>query len=145
MDIYLDIDGVLIYDGLYDLGKPAPYLKEFLQALNESGYKISWLTTHCTDGDLGHLRQYLQFYLPKDVYVLTTKYKPTVWGEYKTDAIDFYQDFLWLDDDASLQEQEVLRTHGVEHNLIKIDLRKNKNQLKDIISSGVFNKSENRL
>ncbi len=134
-NIYLDIDGTLISDGLNDFGKPAPYLKEFLQALNDSDYDVYWLTTHCHDGDLTHLQEYLQRFLPEDVYAFTTDYKPTVWDKHKTESIDFSKDFVWLDDDASLQEREVLYTHNAEHKLIEIDLRENKYQLKDIILS----------
>ncbi len=135
MNIYLDIDGTLIFDGLHDLGTPAPYLKEFLQALNASDYDVYWLTTHCHDGDLTHLQKYLQRFLPEDVYALTVGYKHTVWSEHKTEGIDFGRDFLWLDDDATLQEKEVLYTHNAEHKLIEIDLRKNEQQLKDITQS----------
>ena len=131
---YLDIDGTLIFDGLQNFGTPAPYLKEFLVALNDSDYEVYWLTTHCHDGDLTHLREYLQRFLPEDVYALTTEYKPTVWGEHKTEGIDFDSNFIWLDDDCTLQEREVLYTHNAEHKLIEVDLRKNKDQLKEIIA-----------
>lgn len=126
MNIYIDIDGTLIHDGLHNFGQPAPYLKEFLQALNASGHDAYWLTTHCTDGNLTHLRQYLAKYLPEDVCALTNAYKPTVWHELKTEAIDFSQDFRWFDDDPTLKEREILRSKGVEDKLIIVDLTKNK-------------------
>lgn len=141
-NIYLDIDGTLIFDGLNNFGKPAPHLKEFLQALNESGCSVYWLSTHCTDGDVTKLQKYLQRFLPEDVRALTVGYKPTTWNNFKTEAIDFSQDFLWFDDDASLQEREVLHTHGVEDKLVEIDLQENEDQLKDIVSSGILSVSK---
>lgn len=120
MNLYLDIDGVLISDDPRSFGTPAPQVKEFLQALNASGHPVYWLTTHCMDGDLTHLREYLQKYLPPDVYAHTVGYKPNIWHEFKTDGIDFSQDFLWFDDDPTLQEREILYSRGAEDNLVLV-------------------------
>lgn len=51
----------------------------------------------------------------------------------KTEEIDFNSPFLWLDDYIFDSEKEDLIKHGYLNNWIKIDLSKNKNQLKDII------------
>ena len=69
------------------------------------------------------------------------KIRPTIWNELKTEAIDFSKDFLWLDDDISLMEREVLRTNNAEHKLIEIDLIKDRYQLKTVVNSGIFGKT----
>ncbi len=131
-NIYLDIDGTLICDGLNNFGMPAPHLKDFLQALNSGKYTVYWLTTHCREGDLTRVHAYLQRFLPKDLFELVREYKPTIWDELKTDAIDFSRDFLWFDDDAIFQEKEVLCINNSETKLIEINLHDNPNQLKEI-------------
>jgi len=133
MHVYLDIDGTLIHDGLHDFGMPAPYLEEFLTALNASDYTVYWLTTHCMRGDTTQLYAYLRKHLPEHIVEMTLHYKPTAWSEFKTEAIDFDHDFYWLDDNASLQEKEILRTHGAEDKLIEIDLHENPMCLKECI------------
>ena len=47
MNIYLDVDGVLLnHDGTL-----ANHADEFLAAMVHSGHPVHWLTTRCRDGD----------------------------------------------------------------------------------------------
>jgi len=140
-NIYLDIDGVLLLDDLENIGKGALRLSLFLSHLGnlqaDGKCKLYWLTTHCRDGSDKQVMSYLKPKLDPYDYdlIVRMKIQPTVWNELKTEAIDFSQDFLWFDDDASIKEREVLRAHNVEHKLIEIDLQKDKYQLKTIVDS----------
>jgi hypothetical protein len=145
MNIYLDIDGVILLDDLENRGRGALSLSLFLATIGnlqaDGVLKIYWLTTHCKNGSDVQVMKYLESSMIEELdldLIKRMKIQPTVWGEHKTDAIDFSEDFLWLDDDATLQEREVLKAYNAEHKLIDIDLRKNKYQLKDIVYSGVL-------
>lgn len=143
-NIYLDIDGTLLLDDLENAGNGALRLGLFLSYIGnlqaDGVLRIYWLTTHCRNGSDEKVLEYLKARLDPHDYdlVVRMKIQPTVWTELKTEAIDFSQDFLWLDDDPIPQELEVLRTHNVEHKLIRMDLQKDKYQLKTLINSGVF-------
>jgi hypothetical protein len=129
MNIYLDIDGVL----LADIGWAADGADEFLQVMlakyPDSTY---WLTTHCWRGEnraVDVLRPALQ---PETVELLA-KVKPTEWDEFKTDAIDFSKPFLWFDDDLFPEEREVLLQHHALANWVGVDLWQNPRQLRDLL------------
>lgn len=147
-NIYLDVDGVILLDDLENAGRGALRLALFLIYLGnlqaDGLCRLFWLTTHCKDGSDTKVLTYLKQRLEEHEYdlICRMKIRPATWNELKTDAIDFSQDFLWLDDDAQLQELEVLHTHGMEHKLVEIDLQKNKYQLRDIVYSSMLgNKS----
>ncbi len=146
-NIYLDIDGVILLDDLENRGRGALHLGFFLSHLaynqQQGNYRVNWLTTHCKDGSNKKIFEYLKNnnLHPYDYDLLKEmKIQPTVWSEMKTEAIDFSEDFLWFDDDASLQEREVLYMHGAEHKLIEVNLRKDKNHLQAILHSGMIGK-----
>jgi len=127
MNIYIDIDGVLLTKR--DT-KPAPYLKEFLEHVTKY-FDVYWLTTHCK-GDASYTLNYLKTSLPEPLLSLLSEVKPTSWDLIKTDAIDFSKDFLWLDDYCMQKELQVLKDKGVAKSLLKIDLQENPKQLLDI-------------
>ena len=118
MNIYLDIDGVI-------LGPESPkkgidkLLKYLLKNYPDNTY---WLTTHCKGG-INRCGEWLrQNHLPeKLVAELEAKVKPTDWGVLKTDAIDFSQPFFWLDDSLLESERMVLSQHGALDSCMLID------------------------
>jgi len=125
MNIYLDIDGVLVGRGRV----PALHLKEFLTAcLNHS--PTYWLTTHCK-GDADTAVLYLEQILDKETLELTKKIKPTDWSHSKTEGIDFSVPFIWFDDYVFEFEKEQLRKKHCFGSWIQIDLVNNQNSLKD--------------
>jgi hypothetical protein len=63
MNIYIDIDGVLLHDSLQNNGKPANHALEFLKAVT-SKYHCYWLTTHCHGGE-NHVAEYLEKRFPE--------------------------------------------------------------------------------
>lgn len=131
MNIYLDIDGVLLANDL----NPANYANEFLRkVLSEYPDSTYWLTTHC-NGDAAVPIQHIGHLFESDVQELMKLIKPTSWQTAKTRAIDFDNPFLWFDDDLFFEEEQELRKHNVLDNRIAVDLSKNPNQLKDFIDS----------
>ena len=128
MNVYLDIDGVL----LANENNAANYADEFLQAVltayPESTY---WLTTHNWRGE-NRTKEVLAPHLRPETVPLLDKIKPSVWNEMKTDGINFFEKFIWLDDDLWQDELKVLEQHNATDNFILIDLQKNPDQLKDI-------------
>ena len=127
INIYLDIDGVLLTNEL----RPANYANEFLgYVLRKYPDTTYWLTTHCQGDasrpvrDIGHLFNDYTVELIKRI-------KPTTWltSSAKTDAIDFSKPFLWFDDELLLKERLALEVHNALDNWIEVNLRKYPNQL----------------
>jgi len=131
VDIYLDIDGVLLANDL----TPANYAKEFLSTVLERyPYSTYWLTTHC-DGDANVPIQHIGHLFDAETVELMKMIKPTSWQTAKTKAINFNRPFLWFDDDLFYEEKQDLTGHGVLDNWIKVDLAKNPDQLADFVAS----------
>ncbi len=119
MNIYLDIDGVLLTKN----GRPAPGLKEFLEQI-VGRHSCYWLTTHCRGGADRSL-EIFENKVSSIVLELIKHIRPTNWKTLKTEAIDFSQDFRWFDDYVMKVELEVLKEKGVLDKLILVDLSKN--------------------
>ena len=127
MDIYLDIDGVLLAND----AQPALHVHEFLEHVT-GNYPAHWLTTHC-QGDAAVTRKHLsRFLIPKTMQLLDGIHA-TTWSALKTEAIDFSQSFLWFDDDLFLGEREVLARKGVLENWIEVDLAKDPHALQKFL------------
>jgi len=129
MNIYLDIDGVL----LANEKSPSRFANEFI-AYVVSKYPTYWLTTHSWHGD-NHVEALLGKFFPEETMRFIKQIKPTEWGESKTDGIDFSVPFLWFDDDLYEEEKAVLIKHNVLENWIEVDLRKNINMLGVFLAS----------
>lgn len=128
MNIYLDIDGVL----LANERNLAPFADGFIQSiLNRYPDSTYWLTTHCWRGE-NRTVKVLSPYLKPETLPLLEKIKPTEWLDEKTDAIDFSQPFLWFDDDLFPQERNVMLMQNALNSWIEVDLTKNPTILKDL-------------
>ena len=127
MNIYLDIDGVILKRGVV-----TPHLEKFLKYITDK-HTVYWLSTNCK-GDKEYTINLLKRYLDDTLIPYLEKIKETNWNINKTEAIDFSKEFRWLDDYVSLTEQEILKEKGVFNNWLKIDLNVNINILKDIIN-----------
>ena len=121
--IYLDIDGTIISDEPASFGNPALFLDEFLFALNQSDIDVYWLTTHCMDGNLNNVYNYLSKFLTDEQISLTYSFLPTVWSENKTEALDLSTNFLWIDDDIYTEEREFLNKNKLMKNIFEINLK----------------------
>lgn len=129
MNVYLDIDGVLLANESH----AAKYADELIQAvLKEYPDSTYWLTTHNWKGE-NRAKEVLAPHLKPETVPLLDKIKPSVWNEMKTEGIDFSQKFLWLDDDLWEDELKDLENHNATDNFILIDLDKDPDQLKTII------------
>ncbi len=130
-DVYLDIDGVLLANDL----TPANYAKEFLATvLKKYPDSTYWLTTHC-NGDASVPLKHIGHLFDAETVELMKKIKPTTWQTAKTRGIDFTKPFLWFDDGLFYAEKADLLAHGVLDNWIKVDLKKDPNQLAKFVAS----------
>ncbi len=131
MNIYLDIDGVL----LANEKQAAMHADEFLQAvLAKYPDSTYWLTTHCWRGE-NRTMEVLRPVLQAETTELVKKIKPTDWGDLKTDAIDFSQPFKWFDDDLLPAERQILTNHNSLGSWIEVDLMRNSFQLRELTKS----------
>lgn len=118
MNIYLDIDGVI-------LGTKSPrkdveeLLRYILEHYPDSTY---WLTTHCKSG-VNRCAEWLrQNDISSDlVDELDETVKETDWGVMKTEAIDLDQDFVWFDDTLFETERKTLEAYYVLDGFYRMD------------------------
>lgn len=129
MNIYLDIDGVILANDK----QPANYVYEFLKYITDN-YPVYWLTTHCK-GEISYTLAHLSRILDQKTLQIAMKIKPTNWSTSKTEAIDFNTSFLWFEDDLFDFEKEDLIKHKALKNWVEIDLSKTHNQLLEIINN----------
>lgn len=128
MNIYLDIDGVLLINEKF----AAPHADEFLQAvLSKYPDTTYWLTTHNWKGE-NRAKDVLAPHLKPETVELLSKIKPSEWGELKTDAINFDEDFLWFDDDLWPDELKVLEEHDATEQFIMVNLQKDPDMLEEL-------------
>lgn len=120
MNIYLDIDGVLLANEKFLSEGAEDFLRLVLAKYPDSTY---WLTTHCMDGDASLAMHNVGKLCSPEVRELIKLIKPTTWKVAKTEAIDFNQPFLWFDDDLYDEERADLEKHGVLDNWVEVDLR----------------------
>lgn len=131
MNIYLDIDGVLVTKD----HKGAKFAHEFisytLQHYPDSTY---WLSTRCQGDASKTVAGIADLYNDKTVELLH-QIQPTTWldSPLKTSAIDFSQPFLWFDDYVFDADKKVLLENNALDNWIKVDLVKNPGQLMDFV------------
>jgi hypothetical protein len=128
MNVYLDIDGVLLANDL----NAAEHVYEFLKVATQN--PTFWLTTHCKGDAMTAVKRLGTVFTPA-MMELIKDIKPTNWDTAKTDGIDFSQPFLWFDDDLFEDERKVLESHGVLENWIEVDLAHNPAQLASFVRS----------
>lgn len=110
MNIYLDIDGVML--GTKSPQKDiAKLIKYILKHYPDNTY---WLTTHCKSG-INRCAEWLkQNNFPEELADEMDKIiKPTDWEVMKTEAIDMDQDFVWFDDSLFETERRTLEAYHV--------------------------------
>jgi hypothetical protein len=129
MNIYLDIDGVI----LGNENRPTKHVKEFLKYLTDN-YPTFWLTNHCK-GDSNRTISFLSSLLDPETIAIAKKIKPTNWEISKTEAVDFNEPFLWFEDVLFDFEKENLEKHNALGNWVEVDLNGNADQLKDFVEN----------
>jgi len=128
MNIYLDIDGVILANEDQASIGADELIQNALKAYPDSVY---WLTTHDWRGE-NTVHEVLDKVLKPETVALLDKIKHTEWGDHKTDGIDFSQKFLWLDDDLWPEELAILEDNNAMDNFILINLNKDVEQIKKI-------------
>jgi len=131
MNIYLDIDGVLLINDKHAAPHADKFLQHIIKKYPDSTY---WLTTHNWQGE-NNAKKILEPHLKSETVKLLNKVQPSEWKELKTDAIDFSQDFLWFDDDLWPDELKVLEDNNATGNFIMIDLNKDPNMLESLLKA----------
>jgi len=127
MNIYLDIDGVILANDK----EIARFADEFLEYIINN-HTVYWLTTHC-HGDAQYTVILIRrFFQPKTMKLLE-KIIPTDWDTNKTEAIDFSKPFLWIEDDLLDEEKEELRKRNVFNSWIEVNLGRDPDQLQKIV------------
>lgn len=124
--LYLDIDGVLLHTKNTRVAECAA---EFIDYVT-THFDCYWLTTHCK-GDATTAQQYLAEYFSAEVMEIIKCIKPTNWDALKTDAINFDEEFYWLDDYPFRAELDVLKQYNCEGRCIVVNLH-NDEELKSI-------------
>lgn len=127
MKAYLDIDGVILANDK----QVANYADEFIEYLVDN-FDVYWLTTQCK-GDSEYTIRILSKFFSKETIEILKKIKPTNWRTWKTEAIDFDNDFLWFDDQVFEEEKQILKSNNKFDSWVQIDLAKNTDQLKTLI------------
>lgn len=138
MHLYLDVDGTLLRRGgharLRGELAPAEDLRPFLDWATRS-FICVWLTSRDRDGGNEAVRAaFRQAIGPGDeadaIDALLCRIKPSVWQDYKAEAIDFATPFLWLDDAPEEESLEALRRHRADHSWIPIAIDQHAGDLK---------------
>ena len=122
---YIDIDGVLIRSGT---GGPEliPRFRRIIRYLKKH-FDCYWLTTHVRhdSGSAGASWKLAPFLKERriDRQVLDG-IKPTTWQTLKTEAIDFAQPFIWLEDNILSVERQILEERCRLNSLVEVDWKK---------------------
>ena len=130
MILYLDVDGTLIttnerakQQSNYTVGLGCLELLQYVT----SQFECRWLTFHARAGYLNGISRVFREALK--VHSLHDEWKrvmdlitPASWCSKKTDGINFDEDFLWIDDDVSSIDLEVISNRGATGRLVKAHL-----------------------
>lgn len=127
MNIYLDIDGVLLINDKYS----TKHVYEFLKYLSEK-HTLYWLTTHCR-GNALYTCDLLKRFFDEKTMTIIESILPTYWEINKTEAIDFTKPFLWFDDYLFKEEKTTLIKNNCLNSWVEIDLSKDSDQLLKLI------------
>lgn len=124
MNIYLDIDGVILANES-NLSEGAD---EFIKYVAEN-FTVYWLTTHCMHGDGAWAVEYVNRASKEDLKPYLEKFIPTKWSLMKTEAIDFTKPFIWFDDDCYSGERLELHKNKAMNSWYEVNLSKYPEQL----------------
>ena len=116
MNVYLDIDGVLLTKQ-----QKVPEGAESLVKYLTKHHNCFWLTTHCRTGTNKAVAYLSEFY-SKELIACFEKVVATNWSDLKTEGIDFTKDFVWLEDYPFESEKKVLLEKNQLEALILVDL-----------------------
>lgn len=100
--------------------RPAKNVVAFIKFITNN-FECYWLTTHCK-GDSKTALKYLEQYFDSKTINKLKSVKPTCWTTLKTEAIDFTDDFFWLDDNPLRVEINIVESAKQSDRLIIVNL-----------------------
>ena len=132
MNLFTDIDGVLLGRAL-ETGEPvlAEHATDYLE-FGLDHFDCYWLTTHCR-GSIDTAIDYLTPYADARFMALAEKIKPTQFKTFKTEAL--FGDFIWVDDQPTAYELQVLEERNQLDRWYQVNTRKNPGELRGLIRS----------
>lgn len=127
---YIDIDGVLLRNGR---GGPEliPRFSRVIGYLKKN-FDCHWLTTHVRSGvgSAGAMNKLIPFLKKARVDSgILDGIHPSDWQTLKTEAIDFTQPFLWLEDSPLIAEHRICEEKGCLDNIVLVDWRRRASRL----------------
>lgn len=127
MDLYLDVDGVIV--GCNYAGDKAiiPNIEDIL-VYTKKHFRCYWLTTHGRYSTEDVIK-YLKLYSPNISQPLFDHIEASRWNTLKTEAIDFTRAFIWIDDQPLQSEIQVLKEKDCIRNWLFVDTCQNINNL----------------
>ena len=130
MIIYLDIDGTLLHEYGIHTGEPAFGLEKLLAEIQH--HETYWLTTHCRRGNPTKARGLIKAAVADGYHHIIDQIKPTKWTTQKIEAIDWNNDFIWLDNDINQFEHIQFHRRSPGQQVIEINLHENPKQLSEV-------------
>ena len=127
IDIYLNIDGVLLDEN----SQPANCSREFLKHIVPN-FNVYWLSSRTKDNNFELLKDLSRIFEPQ-VMQLISRVRPTRWSYAKTQAIDFSRPFLWFDDELVIHERLDLIKNNAVASWIEVNLARDENRLADLL------------
>jgi hypothetical protein len=127
IDVYLNVDGVLLDDD----SQPANYSREFLKYAVPN-FDTYWLTRRDKDSGFVVLRDLSKTFEPRIMHLIS-QIRPTRWSFAKTQAINFERPFLWFDDELVIHERLELIKYNALPNWVNVDLSRDENRLADFL------------
>ena len=119
MNIYLDINNVLISDKTATLGAD-----ELIAHLtSEYPDSVYWLSEYCHNGSNTAI-EVLSPYLKSETVALLESIKPAYWKDLRTEAIDFSKNFRWIGNSLWPDEMKELEENNASGNFISVDATK---------------------
>ena len=132
MNLFTDIDGVLLGKAV-ETGEPvlAEHATVYLEFCL-GHFDCYWLTTHCR-GSIDTVIDYLTPYAGSEFMAQAEKIKPTDFRTFKTEAL--FGDFIWVDDQPTAYELQVLEENYWLERWYQVNTRKNPGELRGLIRS----------
>lgn len=132
MNIYLDIDGVILANDK----QAALHADDFIRYIVKR-HPAYWLTTHCRNLGDDPVPTLARFF-DAGIVDLLKQIKPSYWDVLKTEAIDFGRPFLWFDDDLLDTEREILEQHNALGSWVEVDLARDQHHLRELIDQLLY-------
>lgn len=113
--LYIDINGTLINKKRQCASK---HVEEFVDFVL-SNYDCYWLSPECCY-PIEETKIYLSNFFSASVVNKLTAIKQTFWNTSKTEAINFNEDFIWLDSYIFGYENEILKRNNKTQNILLV-------------------------